>query len=142
LDFVITPVDNLIVEHGSYSLSLYKFVVGETMWERTPNAAQMAVAGRSFAQLHRTVRKKGPFEREETFAIDFADAFHQCIERLTSGSSTGASHEVSLREKLAPFISFILGEYERLLAQSKVVSERDVPFVNCHGRIRSLSPAS
>jgi aminoglycoside phosphotransferase (APT) family kinase protein len=56
LDFVITPVDNLIVEHGSYSLSLYEFVAGETMWERTPSAVQLEVAGRSFAQLHRTVR--------------------------------------------------------------------------------------
>jgi aminoglycoside phosphotransferase (APT) family kinase protein len=133
LDFVVTPIDNLSLTYEGYRLTLYEFVAGATMWEQMPNAAQMEVMGRCFGQLHQTALTGGPFERQEQFALDFADKYQECLGLLAGVFPVRDGAAARLQEKLGPFLTFINGEYEKLLAQQQDLFQQEIPFVNCHG---------
>jgi aminoglycoside phosphotransferase (APT) family kinase protein len=133
LDFVVLPIDNLVLEYEGYSLALYEFVAGETMWEQMPDAAQIEVMGRCFALLHQTARRCGPFERQEKFSLDFAEDYHRYLEILVGDPPVKSHAAVKLQKRLVPLLGFLKGEYEKAVIQKQDILERDAPFVNCHG---------
>ncbi len=136
LAFVITPVaiDGMFLQHEGYTLALYEFVAGATMWDQSPNAAQMEVTGRSFARLHQTARTKGPFAHREDFSLPLLDDLPVYLDRLAASEPPDAgAPALQLKRKLSPHLAFIEGEYDKLLAHQAHIRQREIPFVNCHG---------